>query len=311
LVEVLGRHYGAKNIDHVVVTHPDKDHAEGLALVLEHFNVQRLWMIRPWIYASKLLSLFHRYESAENLARRLKDDYPYIAELEKIAIKKGIPISEPWQGQNIGAFRVLAPTQARYVQLLSDSTKTPQVKADENTLWGTIADAVKSIVSFVKGEWGSENFSSEDTSRENEMSVIQYAHLRNHRILLTGDAGREGMAEAADYLESCGVQLPGIKKFQAPHHGGRRNLSSEILDRWVGTVLPAQLPEGQELFTAMISSAKEDEDHPRKAVLRGLIHRGAKVLTTEEGGFRISMGAPDRENWGPKKGEPYPDDQEA
>ena len=32
----------------------------------------------------------------------------------------------------------------------------------------------------------------------------------------------------------------------------------------------------------MISSAKEDTDHPRKAVLRSLHHRGAFILTTED-----------------------------
>jgi hypothetical protein len=71
-------------------------------------------------------------------------------------------------------------------------------------------------------------------------------------------------------------------KFQAPHHGGRRNLSSELLDFWVGPKLAQGLPEGQTKFTAMISSAKEDTAHPRKAVLRALRHRGAFVITTED-----------------------------
>jgi hypothetical protein len=60
----------------------------------------------------------------------------------------------------------------------------------------------------------------------------------------------------------------------------------------------------------MISSAKEDEDHPRKAVVRALIHRWANVLTTEDGAFRISQNAKLREGWVTKKGEPYPDEQE-
>jgi beta-lactamase superfamily II metal-dependent hydrolase len=56
LVEVLGGHYATKSIDHVVVTHPDKDHAEGLSLILEKFDVKRLWMLRPWKCAIQLLS---------------------------------------------------------------------------------------------------------------------------------------------------------------------------------------------------------------------------------------------------------------
>jgi hypothetical protein len=69
------------------------------------------------------------------------------------------------------------------------------------------------------------------------------------------------------------------------HHGGRRNVSTALLDRWLGAWLPQMLPEGSELFTAMISSAKEDNDHPRKAVVRALRHRGAFVATTENGTF--------------------------
>jgi len=77
---------------------------------------------------------------------------------------------------------------------------------------------------------GSEKFSDEDTSVENEMSVVQYAFLNGHKIVLTGDAGRQAMTEAADYAPVAGLVLPGVTRFQAPHHGGRRNLSTELLD---------------------------------------------------------------------------------
>jgi hypothetical protein len=114
----------------------------------------------------------------------------------------------------------------------------------------------------VRPPGGSEKFSSEATSVENEMSVIKY-------MTLCGDA------------PLVGLSLPEIDKFQVPHHGGRRNLSTEILDRWFGPPLDRPLPNGQERFTVAISSAKEDSDHPRKAVLRAMRHRGAFILTTE------------------------------
>ena len=40
--------YGTKLINHVIVTHPDRDHAEGLGPILEEFDVGTLWMLRPW-----------------------------------------------------------------------------------------------------------------------------------------------------------------------------------------------------------------------------------------------------------------------
>ena len=71
------------------------------------------------------------------------------------------------------------------------------------------------------------------------------------------------------------------------------------------------MPAGQELFHAIISASKEDSDHPRKAVRRGLLHRGGKLLTSEDGGIWISGGdAPRRADYFPVANSPYPDEQE-
>jgi beta-lactamase superfamily II metal-dependent hydrolase len=166
------------------------------------------------------------------------------------------------------------------------------------------------IISFIKAGWASEKFSSEETSVENEMSVVQYAFLNGQKIVLTADAGREALTEAANYAPTAGLFLPGVDRFQVPHHGGRRNVSTELLDRWLGPRLAQMVPRGQELFTAMISSAKDDKDHPRKAVIRALLHRGALICTTEDGMFGVWNNAPPRA-WNPVYNPPYPDEQEA
>ena len=70
------------------------------------------------------------------------------------------------------------------------------------------------------------------------MSVIQYANLCSKKILLTADAGCRALAEAAVYAPTVGLSLPGIDRFQVPHHGSRRNLSTDILDLWLGDMLP-------------------------------------------------------------------------
>lgn len=123
------------------------------------------------------------------------------------------------------------------------------------------------------------SFDSEGTSRENEMSVVQYAQIADAKILLTGDAGVETLEEAYQYAKKCGVPLPGLNFFQAPHHGGRRNLSSDILDKWLGPKLPAQ--PSAATFSVAISANEFDDDHPRKAVSRALIHRGGGILSTK------------------------------
>jgi hypothetical protein len=305
----IDKYFGTKLINHVVVTHPDQDHAEGLAPILEYFDVGKLWMLRPWIYAQELLPHFPRIGSVENLQKRLRDDYPYIATLEEIALRRGIVIDTPFQGRAIGAFTVLAPSPLRYGQLILSSDRTPQIKTATAGILSGLFNAIEPLVTYIKSGWGSENFSSENTSVENEMSVVQYANIAGHRILLTGDAGRDAMTEAADYAPTVGLFLPGIFRFQVPHHGGRRNLSSDIVDRWLGPRFPSILPAGQETFTAMISSAKEDTAHPRNAVLRAMLHRGAFVGTTEDGPMRVAMNSP-APAWSSMKNVAYPDEQE-
>jgi beta-lactamase superfamily II metal-dependent hydrolase len=297
--------YGTNFINNVVVTHPDKDHAEGLAAILEEFEVGTLWMLCPWHYAGQVLSFFPQYHSVESLVQRLQREYPYIHELEKIAFRRKIGIREPFQSERIGAFTVLAPSPARYLQLIIQSEKTPK-QASVGILSG-LMEAAAPLVRFIKAGWGSEKFAAEPTSVENEMSVIQYATLCGDRILLTGDAGRDGLTEAANYAINAGLSVP-VNKFQAPHHGGRHNLSSEVLDFWVGPRLAQILPEGQHKFEAAISSAKEDTAHPRKAVLRALRHRGAFVITTEDRPAILQQNS--TRTWTVVPNVPYPDEQE-
>lgn len=302
-------------IDHVVASHPDGDHAGGLRTVLETFEVGHLWMLRPWVYADEIIHRFSRYSSVENLKKRLREIYPNIAALEEIAGERNIPIYEPFQGEMIGEFHVLAPTKQRYLDLVVQSERTPESENEGGTAAAegfttSLERAAAKAVSLLKAAWGEEVFSPEETSAENEMSVIQYASLCGKRIVLTADAGRVGLAEAEDYAPNVGLSLPGVDRFQVPHHGSRRNVSTGILDRWLGSRLSAKPQNGEEIFTAIISSAKKDEDHPRKAVVRACIHRGAKVITTEGVSIRTGHNAPQRKGWTAVTPVEYPEEQE-
>ncbi len=150
---------------------------------------------------------------------------------------------------------------------------------------------------------------SEGTSPENESSVIQLAEICGEKILLTGDAGVGGLNEAHAYATEMGVDLTSpINRFDVPHHGSRRNMSSDVLDTWFGPILEQKAEPPR--FTAVISANSNDEDHPRKAVVRALIHRGAKVLQTT-GTVCCHHDGPDRgEGWSPAKPLTYPADTE-
>jgi hypothetical protein len=312
LVEHINKYYSNPTmIDNVVVTHNDNDHAGGLRTVLETFEVEALWMLRPWIYADELIDRFTRYTNAANLANHLREVYSNLAALEEIAIGKGIPIFEPFQGAVIGAFTVMAPSRARYLDLIVSSDKTPDAveeEAESQSLGEILARAASKVIKFVKAAWGEEVFPDEDTSAENEMSVVQYANICGEKILLTGDTGRDGLQDVINYAPNVWLVLPGIDRFQVPHHGSRRNLTTELLDEILGARLETKTEVTK--FTSVISSAKADTDHPRKVVLRALHHRGAFVATTEGQSIRTSHNAPQRDGWVTVNPAPYPEDQE-
>ncbi len=314
LVSHIREHYGNPTyIDNVVATHPDGDHTVGLRAVLEAFQVGKLWMLRPWHYADMLMQGFPTYSSRAALVTKLRDLYPNLAALEEIAIRRNIPIFEPLQGAWIGPFVVLAPSRDRFLQCVWQSDRTPETSTGTKASTGTgfasiLMEAAKSMISYTLASWGIEAFSPEDISRENEMSVVQYGVLCGERILLTADAGREGLTEALNYAPLLGVTFPGVDKFQVPHHGSRRNLSSEICDRILGPKLPTRAQSHR--FEAYVSSAKADPDHPRNVVIRACIHRGGNVYMTEGQSISTGFRRPPRTGWISVVPSDYPNEQE-
>jgi len=308
LVEHINKYYNSpSHIDAVVVTHPDGDHAGGLRILFEKFEISELWMLRPWLYADELIDKFSRFSSVDNLKKRLKELYPNLVKLEELAEENSVSIFEPFQGAQIGEFTVLAPSKGRYLDLLIESEKTPEAtKAAQESLLEAAGKILKKAVAFIRSAWGEEIFPEDDTSPENNMSVVQYANLCDQKILLTGDAGRATLSEAIEYAPVADLILPGIDRIQVPHHGSRHNVSTEVLDRLLGAKLDSQT----ENFTAIISAAKKDENHPRKSVIRAFIHRGAKVITTGGNSIRTGHNAPTREGWSSVEPVPYPEEQE-
>jgi len=193
LVEHINKYYDSPSfIDNVVVTHPDGDHAGGIRSLFEEFEIGSLWMLRPWEYAEELIDRFSRFTSVDGLRKRLKELYPNLVALEELADENGVEICEPFQGAGIGHFTVMAPTKASYLDLVVESDKTPEAtkQAEASLVMKALAAIGNGMMTSVRALWGQESFPEDDTSDENNMSVVQYATLCGKTILLTGDAGR-------------------------------------------------------------------------------------------------------------------------
>jgi hypothetical protein len=99
--------------------------------------------------------------------------------------------------------------------MILESEKTPQRSLRSRGILSSLVEKIRPVIAFIRSGWGSEKFSPEETSVENEVSVVQYATLCGHKILLTGDAGRDGMTEAADFAPNVGLILPASINFSA------------------------------------------------------------------------------------------------
>ena len=286
LVKHIRQHYGTNHVDYVVCSHPDADHASGLSVVLENLTVGQLWMHRPWEHSAVICQYFKDGRITDNsLGERLKEKMSAAYALEALAVEKSIPVYEPFQGAQIGAFHVTSPDKEWYVHtLIPDFAKSPAKKDVAAFAESSILKAMyaaKEMLVGVAESWGIETLREDVcTSAENESSVVLVGEIAERKILLTGDAGIQALSATAGYAEARGVSLPDTVKFiQVPHHGSRNNVSPSVLDRLIGKKTYSPVSEAR--LTAFVSAAQGSETHPRKMVINGFLRRGARVIPTK------------------------------
>ena len=307
IVAHVRRHFGPNpRFEHVVLTHGDADHASGLRGVLEAIPVTNLWMHVPWLEAPAVRHLFSdKRWTDDGLQRRIEGEYGILDEIVTLATESGTAIRDPFQGAQIGPFTVLSPTRWAYGRLLPQFDKTPdpdQAAIEAERMWigkagvaARLFEAARAAVqSWTPESWNHERLKDGGvTSASNESSVILYGAFDSGRVLLTGDAGVNGLTWAAGEAERLNLTLQDFKFVQIPHHGSRRNVGPSILNRLVG----APVPQGTSpTFVAYVSAPADDAKHPRRVVINAFTRRGATPMATQgtgkcwPGGFATKPG---------------------
>lgn len=292
IVDHLRTYFGpCPVLEHVVLTHSDGDHASGIRKVLEDVPVRHLWMHIPWLLAENSRDLFadKRWTSA-GLERAVRAEYSIISEIFDLALEKGCQIHLPFEGQDIGPFRVMSPTALAYRFLLPQFEKTPEpdVHAIKDAHWwlgkeSSLRKFLEAAKAAVHG-WISEGWYDERlqdggvTSASNETSVVLYGTFGSKRVLLTGDAGLNALTWSADYADRTGLPLQQFTFVQIPHHGSRRNVGPTILNRLLGPIVPEGTPAR---FSAFVSAPPNDASHPRRIVLNAFKRRGGSIVATQ------------------------------
>lgn len=287
------------HIDFVICSHPHKDHVPGLKTILENFDVEALYMNRPWQHID---ALYERVKDGritkKSLEERLKEKYSDIADLENTAIEQGIPIYSVFEGDVVeGRLTVLSPSEDFYLDLLAESRKTPVMKsaAQDSILYGLRTIAERAI-NFIKETWGKDSLKENvSTEPDNETSTVILGNMEEEYFLLTGDVGIRGLRCAIDYAGSIGRNIQeNVAFYEVPHHGGRRNVSPSILDELLGEIVE----EGTTTSKIAFTCTGKGTDHPRQMVVNAFVRRGVRVYTTEGQTIRHKRGdMPAREGW--------------
>ncbi len=305
LVDHIRKYYQTNKINMVISTHPDYDHSSGLSVILQDLDVNAFLMHRPWNYADKILENFDDGRlTANSLSEYIKKELSHVYELEKLANLKGIPIFEPFSGDTLDfsfvKLNILNPSVEYYLKLLPYFRCMPKLKPEGETLKAlqTLLQAIKTGTYQALREFWSEETLIEPgdsaTSAENNSSVVLSIRTDEVSALLTGDAGVPALVQSVELSDEIGIGIEQFKICQVPHHGSKRNVGPEILDRIIGP------KKSHEIYNknAVVSCAKNgNPKHPSKRVVNAFKRRGAQVYATKGSPIYFFEDNPNR-GWG-------------
>ena len=320
VIEHINTYYGTNKIDLLISTHPDQDHVSGLEALLVNCEVGSLWMHRPWNHTHQIAQLFEDGRVTDNSIRQaLHDSLDKAHAIERIALRKNIPIAEPFSGVTYYPFRgnttlsaaygemgleVLGPSQFFYEALLPEFRCLPEV-AESSGLLKSLVQKVGDAITTVAENWGFETLDdSGETTPENNSSVILLGNMGpTERFLLNSDAGIPALGEALALLQSVSFDFSTLKFTQVPHHGSRRNVGLTLLDEVLGPKLASEPSTRKSAFVS--ATAIDHPKHPSKKVLNAFRRRGWEVHVTAGITRQHQLGAPARANWGPSIPAPF------
>ncbi len=261
-------------IDFLVLSHPDSDHVGGMEEVINNIQVDKVWVYDPrrhvdYLQFNWLLESARKQRKAISLVESLQSTFNFIDAVDRKKIKR----EEPKVGDYFGPIYVIGPSESYYNALLAgfrdvedlvkDDAKSndPKDEIDENLL-----------------ESGRTLDQDNETSNENNSSLILYAIMDDGKYLFPGDAGVQALYRVIDKYD-----LTDLEFFKVPHHGSKRNLTLDI----VSALRPSE----------SYISAEGSRKHPSRAVVNALKKYGNVYSTHKSNSMHHRHNMPQRDDY--------------
>ena len=289
IIKHMRKHYYSEEekmcIDHIICSHPDRDHIEGLLFLIHrcdgglNCDVGNVWVNSP--------DKFDRYYIA--VAKNKNDE-----ELECFSEKHALSQELRYQANKVVIDHVWLPLRGGGPDLDIDYVWLPKQG-------GPVLDYVKAIGPLIiaspseefyhdlvygelkrqkskGGEVTPDNEGLEDypkTSLCNESSTVLFGKLMDKQFLLTADAGIEALSRAYDYLKEEHNFQPGdLDLIQIPHHGSHNNVNATTLNNLLGEIT------NEKRGKAIVSVAKGAKSLPAQSVIDAFEARGYSCEST-------------------------------
>lgn len=299
VIDLVTNNFEADKVDLIISTHLDKDHIAGLPGVLESIQVGELWMHLPWDHSDEFLASRQEEFGTLKATNWLKNSLSNSNDLALAADAAGIIPEEPFAGlqyfTDFGTFTVLSPTVEYYESLLPAILDKSASKATAVTtslssvlaeLMGPASRAGESIKKKLEDHDIETLSNIGDTTPSNNSSTVILLELVNgEKILFTGDAGKEGLEIAYGNFVSLGHSTGELKFIQVPHHGSRKNVGPNILNKFLGGKTEIK---DQRRGTAFVSAVLDCavHGHPKKSTTNAFRRRGYPVFQSGNVGIK-------------------------
>jgi beta-lactamase superfamily II metal-dependent hydrolase len=277
VVQHVRRYTVREEIDDMICSHSDSDHIGGLPTVVRNIGVGRVWIHDPARHIDMSAVRWHWQRSYSTAARKIEKSMQQCSDFLAHLDRMRIPRAEPFAGQEVGLFQVLGPTRRYYEELLQQFDKLDGVFVEEERAEEPI------YLSQFKEAANPDAVIDEDneTSAENDSSVISRIVYNGSVLLFTGDAGVPALERA---IIPYGVS--NVTWLDMPHHGSKHNVNSSVLNRLMPDVA--------------YFSARGTRKHPSVAVINALKRRGCTCYSTHKSGNLLHpIGIGLRQGWVP------------